>query len=93
MEEASSRLTTGELTEINLVIKTDMQGSVDAVRESLNKLTAEDRRVNIIHAGVGTINESDVLLAETIHLHQLQLHQSWQKHIGMNILKIYVKNV
>ena len=65
LEEASSRLTTGELTEINLVIKTDMQGSVDAVRESLNKLTAEDRRVNIIHAGVGTINESDVLLAET----------------------------
>ena len=40
-------MTTGELTEINLVIKTDMQGSVDAVRESLNKLTAEDRRVNI----------------------------------------------
>ena len=65
LEEASSRLTTGELTEINLVIKTHMQGSVDAVRESLNKLTAEDRRVNIIHAGVGTINESDVLLAET----------------------------
>ena len=65
LEEASSRLTTGELTDINLVIKTDMQGSVDAVRESLNKLTAEDLRVNIIHAGVGTINESDVLLAET----------------------------
>ena len=64
LEEASLRLTTGELTEINLVVKTDIQGSVDAVKESLNKLTAEDRRANIIHAGVGTINESDVLLAE-----------------------------
>lgn len=64
LEEASLRLTKGELTEINLVVKTDIQGSVDAVKESLNKLTAEDRRANIIHAGVGTINESDVLLAE-----------------------------
>ena len=65
LEEASLKLAKGELTEINLVVKTDIQGSVDAVRNTLGKLAAEDRRVNIVHAGVGTINESDVLLAET----------------------------
>ena len=65
LEEASMRLNVGASTDLSLVVKTDMQGSVDAVVDTLEKVVAQDRKVNIVHAGVGTINESDVLLAET----------------------------
>jgi translation initiation factor IF-2 len=63
LESASSRIGTGEITDLNLIIKTDVQGSVDAVRGSLEKLYTAKGKVNIIHTGAGTINEGDVLLA------------------------------
>jgi translation initiation factor IF-2 len=53
----------GEMKELNIVVKADVQGSVEAVCQSLEKLTNEEARVNIIHSGVGAINESDVMLA------------------------------
>ena len=63
LEEAATRIGIGELTELNLIIKTDVQGTVDAVRGSLEKLSTEKAKVNIIHANSGTINESDIMLA------------------------------
>ena len=63
LESASSRIGTGEITDLNLIIKTDVQGTVDAVRGSLEKLYTAKGKVNIIHTGAGTINEGDVLLA------------------------------
>ncbi|MBI2856365.1 MAG: translation initiation factor IF-2, partial [Chloroflexi bacterium] len=63
LEEAAIRIGTGELTDLKLIIKTDVQGSVDAVRGSLEKLSTEKAKVNILHATSGTINESDVMLA------------------------------
>ena len=53
----------GELKELNLIIKADVQGSVEAVRQSLVKLSNEEVEVKVIHGGVGAINESDVILA------------------------------
>jgi translation initiation factor IF-2 len=53
----------GEMKELNIVVKADVQGSVEAVCQSLEKLTNEEARVNIIHSGVGAVNESDVMLA------------------------------
>ncbi len=53
----------GDMKELKIIVKADVQGSVEAVRQSLEKLTNEEVRVNIIHGGVGAINESDVMLA------------------------------
>ncbi len=58
-------LSEGELKELNIVVKADVQGSVEAVRENLVKLSNEEVRVNVIHGGVGAVNESDVMLAQT----------------------------
>lgn len=53
----------GEMKELKIIVKADVQGSVEAVRQSLEKLSNEEVRVNIIHGAVGAINESDVMLA------------------------------
>ena len=53
----------GAVKELNLIIKADVQGSAEAVRSSLEKLSTEEVRVNVIHQAVGAISESDVLLA------------------------------
>ena len=58
-------LSEGELKELNIIVKADVQGSVEAVRENLQKLSNEEVRVNVIHGGVGAVNESDVMLAQT----------------------------
>ena len=56
-------LQAGELKELNIIVKADVQGSAEAVKQSLEKLSNEEVRVRIIHAGVGAVNESDVMLA------------------------------
>ncbi len=53
----------GEVAELKVIVKADVQGSVEAVRQSLEKLSNEEVRVNVIHGGVGAVNESDVMLA------------------------------
>ncbi|HIR46455.1 MAG TPA: translation initiation factor IF-2, partial [Candidatus Caccousia avicola] len=53
----------GEMKELKIIVKADVQGSVEAVRQSLEKLSNEEVRVVVIHGGVGAINESDVMLA------------------------------
>jgi len=63
LEELHRRIEEGELKELNIVLKTDVQGSLEALLYSLNKLSGEKVKVNIIHAGVGGITESDVMLA------------------------------
>ncbi len=55
----------GELKELNIIVKADVQGSVEAVRESLEKLSNDEVRVKVIHGAVGAVNESDVTLAAT----------------------------
>ena len=54
----------GEVKELQIIDKADVQGSVEAVKQSLEKLSNDEVRVNVIHGGVGAINESDVMLAE-----------------------------
>ena len=65
LESLFSKLKEGEMKELNLVVKADVQGSAEAVKASLEKLSNEEVRVKVIHAGVGAINESDILLAST----------------------------
>ncbi len=55
----------GEIKDLNIIVKADVQGSVEAVRQSLEKLSNEEVRVKVIHGAVGGINKSDVMLANT----------------------------
>ena len=63
LDELFTQIQAGNLKELNLIIKADVQGSVEAVKESLLKLSNEEVVVKVIHGGVGAINESDVILA------------------------------
>lgn len=65
LEKLFSQLEEGDVKELNLILKADVQGSVGALEQSLEKLRNEDAKVNIIHTGVGAVNESDVMLAGT----------------------------
>ncbi len=65
LEELFSQIQEGEVKELNLIIKGDVQGSVGAIVSSLEKLSAENVRVKIVHTGVGAVTESDVMLAGT----------------------------
>lgn len=65
LDNLFAKMQEGEMKELNLVVKADVQGSAEAVKISLEKLTNEEVRVRVIHAGVGAINESDILLAST----------------------------
>ncbi|MDU6263802.1 MAG: translation initiation factor IF-2 [Anaerocolumna aminovalerica] len=58
-----SQIKAGEIKELNIIVKADVQGSVEAVKQSLEKLSNEEVAVRIIHGGVGAVNESDVILA------------------------------
>jgi translation initiation factor IF-2 len=63
LEEIGRRLQVGDFKELNIILKGDVDGSVEALSDSLQKLTTEEIQVNIIHKAVGQISESDILLA------------------------------
>ena len=65
LEDLFSQIQAGEMKNLNLIVKADVQGSVEAVKASLEKISNEEVRVRVIHGGVGAINESDVMLAST----------------------------
>jgi translation initiation factor IF-2 len=64
LDEIGRRLALGNFKELNVIIKGDVDGSVEALSDSLQKLSTEEILVNVIHKGVGQINESDIVLAE-----------------------------
>lgn len=63
LEDILSKTSEGEVKGLNLIIKADVQGSVEAVKQAILKLSNEEVKISIVHAGVGAINESDVTLA------------------------------
>ena len=63
LDNLFDQLSQGEMKELNIIVKADVQGSVEAVKQSLEKLSNDEVRVKVIHGGVGAINESDVMLA------------------------------
>jgi translation initiation factor IF-2 len=63
LEGLHRQIQTGEVKELRLVLKADVQGSVEALTESLERLSTEEVKLKVIHSSVGTINESDVMLA------------------------------
>jgi translation initiation factor IF-2 len=67
LENLYEKFEEGEVKELKLIIKADVQGSVEALKEALTKLSREEIEVNIIHASTGVITESDILLASASH--------------------------
>ncbi len=65
LEDLFDQIQQGELKNLNIIVKADVQGSAEAVKSSLEKLSNEEVRVKVIHSAVGAINESDVMLAST----------------------------
>ena len=65
LEDLFSQIQAGEMKTLNIIVKADVQGSAEAVKSSLEKITNDEVRVKVIHSGVGAINESDVMLAAT----------------------------
>ena len=63
LDNLFSSINEGELKELNIIVKADVQGSVEAVRQSLEKLSNDEVKVKVIHGGVGAVSESDVMLA------------------------------
>lgn len=63
LDDLFNQIQEGELKELDLIVKADVQGSVEAVKNSLTRLSNDEVVVKVIHAGVGAINESDVILA------------------------------
>lgn len=63
LDDLFTRIAEGQIQDLNLVVKADVQGSVEAVTQSLEKLSNEEVRVRVVHGGVGAISESDVMLA------------------------------
>ncbi|QXM06104.1 translation initiation factor IF-2 [Crassaminicella indica] len=63
LEDLFKHIQEGEVKELNIIVKADVQGSVEAVKQSLMKLSNEEVKVKVIHGGVGTITESDIMLA------------------------------
>ena len=65
LEDVFNKIEEGKFKELNLILKADVQGSVEAVKQSLLRLSNDEVKVHVVHAGVGAINESDVTLADT----------------------------
>ena len=65
LEDLFSQIQAGEMKTLNIIVKADVQGSAEAVKTSLEKISNDEVRVKVIHSGVGAINESDVMLAAT----------------------------
>ena len=65
LEDLFSQIQAGEMKTLNIIVKADVQGSAEAVKSSLEKITNDEVRVKVIHSAVGAINESDVMLAAT----------------------------
>ena len=63
LEDIFSQIQEGKMKELNIIVKADVQGSVEAIKQSLQKLSNEEVKVKTIHGGVGAISESDVMLA------------------------------
>ncbi len=63
LDDLFSQIKEGNLKELGIVVKADVQGSVEAVKQSLTKLSNDEVVVKIVHGGVGAVNESDVMLA------------------------------
>ena len=65
LDDFFNKVKEGQIKDLNIIIKADVQGSVEAVKQSLEKLSNDEVRINVIHSGVGAVRESDVMLAYT----------------------------
>ena len=82
LDDLFEQISSGEVKDLNLIIKADVQGSVEAVRQSMEKLTNEEVRVHCIHGGVGAITETDIMLASASNAIIIGFNVRHDAHVG-----------
>jgi translation initiation factor IF-2 len=102
MGDILSKIAQGEAKELNIILKADTQGSIEAIQQALNELTSETVRVNLLHEATGAISESDVLLAEASNALIIGFHSrpdagsrrsAEEKHVDIRYYDIIYKLV
>ncbi len=97
LDNLFSHIEEGQLKDLNIIVKADVQGSAEAVKQSLLKLSNEEVRVKVIHTGVGGINSSDIMLAEAsgaivvgfnVRPDATSIEQAEQKSVEMRMYRI-----
>jgi len=69
LESLYEQIREGEIKELNVILRTDVQGSLEAISDSLTKLSSPDVKVNVLHSATGAISETDILLACRLQRH------------------------
>ena len=82
LDDLFDQISSGEIKELNLIVKADVQGSVEAVKQSLEKLTNDEVRVRCIHGGVGAITETDIMLASASNAIIIGFNVRHDAHVG-----------
>ncbi|MDO4740481.1 MAG: translation initiation factor IF-2, partial [Eubacteriales bacterium] len=82
LDDLFEQISSGEVKDLNIIIKADVQGSVEAVRQSMEKLTNEEVRVHCIHGGVGAITETDIMLASASNAIIIGFNVRHDAHVG-----------
>ncbi|MBE0495072.1 MAG: translation initiation factor IF-2 [Campylobacterales bacterium] len=93
LDELSQRIAEGEIKDLPVIIKADVQGSLEAIKSSLEKLRNDETKVNVIHAGIGGVTESDVALASAsenciilgFHIRPTGIVKEKAKNLGVEI--------
>ena len=76
LDDVFARIAAGKVLDLNLVVKADVQGSLEALSDALLKIQHPEVKVRIIHSGVGGVNESDVMLAQCVRCHHHRLQRA-----------------
>ena len=79
LDDLYAKIQKGEVKDLNLILKADVHGSLEAIKESLAKLISKEVRLNILHLGIGSINSSDVILAEASNAIIIGFHVDIEK--------------
>ncbi len=82
LDDLFEQISSGEVKDLNLIIKADVQGSVEAVKQSMEKLSNEEVRVHCIHGGVGAITETDIMLASASNAIIIGFNVRHDAHVG-----------
>lgn len=102
LDDLFSQIHEGDVKDLNIVVKADVQGSVEAVAQSMEKLSTDEVAVHIVHAGVGAINESDVMLAAAsnaiiigfnVHPDQTAKTIAAQEKVDIRLYKVIYKAI
>ena len=82
LDDLFSRIEDGKQTDLNLIVKADVQGSIEALRDAFDKMDQSEVRINVVHSAVGGITETDVTLADRVRRHHHRLQRAPHRQVA-----------